>query len=134
MAEFEQKRTKDQYQERFNKDVVAYKEKNPDFEAMMNSGEIAKFLNDHPAHNPISAHQFLTTEKKLNEAIESAKKATREETLKQLRAKKHAQVLGSGPGVSRGPAQETELLDTKQKGGLTSVLATRLQQMRRKAG
>jgi hypothetical protein len=132
--EVEQKTGKQKYQEKFQEDVKAYKEKHPDFETMLSNGEIGKFLNDHPAHNPISAHQLLTAEKKLNEAIKAAKKEEREETLKQLRAKKHSQVLGSGPVVSRGPAEETELTNTKQKGGLTSVLADRLQAMRRKAG
>jgi len=132
--EAEQKSRNQKKQEGFETDVMAYKKSNPDFEEMLKNGEIGKFLNEHPAHNPISAHQALTAEKKLNEAIESAKKEAREETLKQLRAKKHSQVLGSGPAVSRGPAEENELKDTKQKGGLTSVLAGRLAQMRRKAG
>ena len=120
--------------ETFQKDVASYREKNPDFDVMMKSGEIQKFLADHPAHNPLSAHQFLTVEKRLNEAVESARKEEREKIFAQVKAKKHAQVLGSGPAVSSGPAEDDEIKDTKSRGGLTSVLSNRLALMRRKAG
>jgi hypothetical protein len=131
--EFGKKTEQQKVQEGIRSTIDTYRDKNKDFDPMWAKGEIQAYMNLHPGHNPMSAHQMMTAEKKLNEAIEAAKKEAREETLKQLRAKKHAQVLGSGPSVSRAPAEETELINTKQKGGLTSVLAARLQKMR-KAG
>ena len=130
--ELEQETGQKRAQDGFKRTMDSYREENKDFDDMWQKGEIKKFMDENPGHNMISAHQMLVKEKRLAEAVERARKEERENIIKQVKAKRHASVLGSGPAVSSGPA-EKELTNTKQKGGLTSVLADRLAQMRRRA-
>jgi hypothetical protein len=130
--ELDQETGQKKVQDGVRRTMDSYREKNPDFDDMWKKGEIHKFMDENPGHNFISAHQMLVNEKRVAEAVEKARKEERENIIKQVKAKRHASVLGSGPAVSSGPA-EKELTNTKQKGGLTSVLADRLAQMRRRA-
>lgn len=111
-----------------------YEKDNPDFRPMWDSGEIMKFLDANPGHNPISAHQLLTAEKRVQAAAEKAAKEAEERVVKNFQAKRGAQVLDGGPGRTPAPTEHAELTDTKEKGGLMHVLAGRLQAMRSAAG
>ena len=114
-----------------------YEKDNPDFKQMWDSGEIKKYMADHPGHNAISAHMMLTKEaarksldEKIKEAVDKAIKETTEKVTADFRAKRNAQTIGDGPGgVKMGGANE-DLKDTKTQGGLVSALAVRLQKMR----
>lgn len=108
-----------------------YADKNPDFSDMWNSGDIQKFMDDHPGHNAISAHQMMTYEKRIAEAKEQAAKEAEERVINNFKAKRNAGVLSEGPS-HRGGSDGTpaELKNTKAHGGLYSALA-RLSEARR---
>ncbi|MDV7396435.1 hypothetical protein RZS08_33885, partial [Arthrospira platensis SPKY1] len=60
----------------FRKVVDSYEKENPDFRRMWDSGEIKRFMNDHPYHgyNAITAHKAIT-EKARIEAAQAAAEA-----------------------------------------------------------
>lgn len=106
-----------------------------DFQEMWDSGALPRYIEEHPGHNAISAYHELTAEKRIQDAVQEARKQAEAEAQKKFEAKKKAAVLGGGPsGVQTRQAQDTELENTKEKGGLTSVLAERLARMRRGQG
>jgi hypothetical protein len=114
-----------------------YASKHPDYMPMWNSGELKRFMDANPGHNAISAHQILTAEKKLKDLqdiiakeTEKVKKETEDRVTKNFMAKKTATVLGTGPAVHTKEEIDKELQDTKNQGGLVSVIAKRLQRMR----
>ncbi len=119
-----------------------YAAKNETFDQMWDSGEIQTFINKNPGHNAISAHMALTSETtangaeaKIKDAVEKAIKETEERVIKNFKAKKGAQVIGSGP-VTTGTAQgrvAQELKQPKKFGGINTVLAARLQERRQAA-
>lgn len=112
-----------------------YTKDNPDFDGMWKSGEITKYINAHPGHTPISAHQILTGEAKINKAVEEAVKAKEKQIMADLKVKRNAAVLGEGPSAPANSSREApaELKDTKKHGGLNTVLAQRLARMRQAA-
>lgn len=107
-----------------------YEEKNPDFKTMWDSGEIEKFMADHPGHNAISAHKELTEEKRMQDAISKAIKETEERVTKNFQAKRSAAVISEGGGSSPLKTVPDELKDTKSHGGLVSAITSRLQRLR----
>ena len=76
---------------------------------MWDSGEIVRFIEANPGHNPISAYQAMIYETRMQKAIEEARakaiKETEEKVNKNWQAKKQARVLGTGPS---GPGVDTE--------------------------
>jgi hypothetical protein len=120
-----------------------YAASNPTFNDMWDSGEIEKFMNAHPGHNAISAHMAMTAaagqtdvQKKIEEAVAKARKEEREKVTKDFQAKRNATVISSGAGATgRGAADGVDpaLQNTKNFGGLTSVLADKLASRRRAA-
>ncbi len=114
-----------------------YASKNPDFMPMWESGELQKFMKSNPGHNAISAHILLTeekrkgeTEKQFNDRLGKAVKEAEEKVTKNFKAKKTAsKVLSAGTALPID-TEETELKDTKSRGGLTAVLTERLKRMR----
>lgn len=117
-------------QEMTRKTYETYEKENPDFVSMWQKGEIQKFLETHPGHNPISAHMVLTREAREREKIAQAKKEAEEEVEKRFRAKQKAAVLGSGPSATGRPSLDKELANTKDKGGFVNVMAERLRLLR----
>jgi hypothetical protein len=134
------------------KTYQSYSEANPDFQAMLRSGEIDRYIANNPGHNPISAHMALTEEKRIADAVEKAKKEAdtdaekaakekaaaekkvAEEAAKQAKAKQDAKTLSGGPARGGGSGDiAPELKDPKAFGGATAVITQRLQ-ARRKAG
>jgi hypothetical protein len=109
---------------------AAYEKSNPDFKPMWDNGTIQKFMDDNPGHNPISAHQLMTVEKRIREATEKAAKEAEEKTNKNWQAKRQAKVIGSGPAAAPATGEDAELQNTKDKGGPVAVLAERLRRMR----
>lgn len=114
-----------------------YKEfeaKHKDFKPMWDSGEIIKFIEANPGHNPISAYQAMTYETRMQKAIEEARakaiKETEEKVNKNWQAKKQARVLGTGPSGPGADTEDKELKDVKTQGGLYNVLAKRLDRLR----
>ena len=120
-----------------------YAASNPTFNDMWESGEIEKFMNEHPGHNAISAHMAITAstgktdvQKQIEEAVAKARKEEREKVTKDFQAKRNATVISSGAGATgRGTADgiDPALQNTKNFGGLTSVLADKLAARRRAA-
>jgi hypothetical protein len=129
-SETERKRLSQE--ESIKKTYDAYEKDNPDFKKMWESGEIIKFLDANPGHNPISAHQVMTAEKRIKEAAEKAAREAEERTNKNWQAKRQATVIGGGPSVTPTDT-DTELQDTKSRGGPIAVLAERLARMRKAA-
>ena len=134
------------------KTLTAYAEKNPDFQTMLHSGEIDRYIANNPGHNLISAHMALTAEKRIADAVEKSKKEAdtdaeknekekaaaekkaAEEAAKQAKAKQDAKTLSGGPARGGGSGDiAPELKDPKAFGGATAVITQRLQ-ARRKAG
>jgi hypothetical protein len=112
----------------------AFEEKNPDFRPLWDSGEIIKYIETHPGHNPMSAYDEMTGDKKFSEAIEKAKKEAEEEVTKRFQAKKKATVLSGGPAGAPRTDEDPALANTKKHGGLNAVLADKLAAMRRASG
>lgn len=121
-------------EERVNETFQKYAKDNPDFEPMWKSGEIRRFMDENPGHNALSAHQVLTSQKKdgdiqkrIDVAVEKAKKETEDRILADIKAKGGARVLGAGPSsANRILSDEApELKDPKKFGGVTAVLAAR---------
>lgn len=111
-----------------------FEEKHKDFKPMWDSGEIVRFIEANPGHNPISAYHALTYENRMQKAIaearEKAIKETEERVNKNWQAKKQARVLGTGPSGPGVDTEEKELKDVKSQGGLYNVLAKRLDRLR----
>jgi hypothetical protein len=111
-----------------------FESKNPDFRPLWDSGEIIKFIEANPGHNPMSAYQAMTFEKRVADAVEKAKKEAEEEVTKRFQAKKKATVLSGGPAGAPRTEEDPALSDTKKHGGLNAVLADKLAAMRRAGG
>jgi hypothetical protein len=125
-----------QNQEKAINDLYAdYESKNPDFVDMWEKGSIQKFMEENPGNTPISAHRMMKSaeleeslkagqEAEIKKAVEAAvKKAT-----KNFKAKKSAKVISAGPGGGSQQATNgtpADLANTKEHGGLTSVLVQR---------
>jgi hypothetical protein len=129
------------HEDRILKTFDDYASKDETFDQMWDSGEIGKFLDNNPGHNALSAHMALTSagnaEKikiMVEEAVAKAVKETETKMIKNFKAKKGAQVLGSGP-ASTGTAQgriAPELKQPKKFGGVNTVLAARLKERRQR--
>ena len=108
-----------------------FEEKNPDFKTMWDSGAIIKYIESNPGHNPISAYQAMTYDSRMQKAIEDARlkaiKETEERVNKNWQAKKSARVLGAGPAGNQSDTEDKEFMNIKEKGGLYSFLANRLE-------
>jgi len=119
-----------------------FAEQNTDFKARWETGEIKRFIDQNPGHNPMSAYHEIVGEerkaalqKQIDEAVAKAKADTEKEVLARFQAKQKANVLGSGPAINPVRNEATpELQDTKRHGGKVTVLASMLQSMRRAGG
>ncbi len=111
-----------------------FEDKHKDFKPMWDSGEIVRFIEANPGHNPISAYHAMTYETRMQKAIEEARtkaiKETEEKVNKNWQAKKQARVLGTGPSGPGADTEDKELKDVKSQGGLYNVLAKRLDRLR----
>lgn len=129
--------TVSQIEQTFNQ----YAKDNPTFNEMWESGEIERFMNDHPGHNAISAHMAMTAGKlsgdvkaQIDAAVAKAVKETEERVRKDFLAKRGATVISSTSAArSADNGVDTALKDTNQFGGTNAVLAQRLAEMRRRA-
>ncbi len=137
-TEFESRTRREQEEGGIKKTYETFEEKNPEFRKMWDSGDIMKFMQSNPGHNPISAYREMTFEKTIKDAVEEAvakaKKETEEEVTRRFKSKTKASVLTGGPGVHGKTEEDPKLLDTKQHGGKTAVIAERLAAMRRSSG
>ena len=119
-----------------------YAATNTDFVGMVEDGTLKDFIQSHPGHNFISAHQVLTAETRsktfetrIAEERAAAKKEAEAEFNKNLRAKHRVTPLtgGGSGGVSRSPVTDPALSDTKKHGGRNAVIARRYEERRRAA-
>lgn len=130
---------------RIEQTFTQYAKENPTFNGMWESGEIERYMNEHPGHNAISAHMALLAgrqagdvqamiDKAVKEAVSKATKEAEERVRKDFQAKRGATVITSA-AAARGndDGVDAALKDTNQFGGTTSVLAARLAEMRRRA-
>ncbi len=117
------------------KTYETYEKENPDFRKMWDSGKIMEFMNQNPGHNAISAHMAMTVQARIDAAKTTAAKEAEERVTKNFAAKRHAQVISDGADGARASKSEPdkEIKDTKQHGGITAVLASRLRAMRQAA-
>jgi hypothetical protein len=112
-----------------------YAKDNPDFNEMWEKGELQAYMTANPGNNAISAHMKLTEQKRIDAAVAKAVKETEERVIKNFQAKRNATVIDAGT-VSRTAGEDgidPALKNTKQFGGLTSVLANKLAEGRRRA-
>ena len=132
-------------QQKMDKTFDSYSSDNPDtedgtgFVQMWESGKIRTYIEQNPGHNAISAHMKLTEDSKTLSRQEAIDKGIAEGVAKEkarLAAENKARMrttgLGQGPAYSP-TTDESELKDTKKKGGLTTVLADRLRKRRQQA-
>lgn len=116
-----------------------FAEKNPDFRSRWETGEIKKFIERNPGHNPMSAYHDIISEDReksvqtrIDEAVAKAKTDTEKEVLARIKSKQKANVLGAGPAITPVRDEDASSLnDTKRHGGKVTVLANMLQSMRR---
>ena len=130
----ERQRQEREYEAARKRTYEQYAKANPDFLQMWDRKEIQAFMEANPGHNPISAHQMLTMERRIKEAAEKAAREAEEKVNKNWQAKRQAAVIGSGPAGVGTPSDDAELNNTKERGGPVSVLVSRLQRMRAAAG
>ena len=126
------------YQGAVNKTYDEFSGKNQDFQGMIDSGRISKFISGNPGHNAISAYHELKADDRETEVrgrIDKAVKEREEKLRSDFKVKREASVLGDGGGGSLDVPRGTppELVDTKKHGGLTNALVARLR-ARRAAG
>lgn len=117
------------YETRVELTYDSYSKENPDFEDMWNSGDLQRFMDENPGHTAISAHQQLTQDQRVQEAVKEALKKAESD---RRSTRKAGAVLGAGPGRSSSPApgSDDELKQPSKYGGKTSVLAARLAKRR----
>ena len=118
---------------------AAYEKENADFRAKWDSGELMAYMNAHPGHNAISAHQVLTAEsrkgdlqKQIDAAVQKAVKDAEERVKKNFQAKRNAEVIGDGGSIKTGEIPD-ELKHPDKYGGVTATLAARLSRLRQAA-
>jgi len=130
IAEREQKTT---IQQKVNTTYDKYATENPDFQMMLDSGEIRNFINQNPGHNAISAHMALSGEAKTQAKIDAAVAEATKKAAENHKVKRSAVVLNED--TSTPTAQKSgippELKNTKLHGGLTGALFARLQASRK---
>lgn len=102
-----------------------YAADNTDFNKMWESGEIKTYMDANPGHTAISAHQALTVEQRIADAVSKAVEETEKRKDSQIKTKQSARVLSAGP-AARISKESSELKNTKIHGGLTAVIAKRL--------
>jgi len=139
-AQAQQQATQAQ-QDRFRQEVDSYSKQHEDFMAKWNSGEIPKFMVDHPGlYNAITAHRAMTEdgkiaalEAKFKADLEVAIKAKEEEILKSQKSKSQIRVLGEGPSSSSAEDPNQELNNIR-KGNEINTLVERLNRLRSASG
>ncbi|MGD9610047.1 MAG: hypothetical protein AB7U59_11615 [Desulfovibrionaceae bacterium] len=114
----------------------------PDFRELLESGVLEAIRAENPLLDDIGAylvHRLASEQDKNAQALDQARReaAAKAESsvLERLRTKRLAATLSASPGgPGRGQAREPELDAPEQFGGLTSVLASRLEARRTAAG
>lgn len=112
-----------------------YAKNNPDFNEMWEKNELQAYMQAHPGNNAISAHMILTEQKRLAAIVAKTVKETESRVIKNFQAKKNATVINPGT-ISRSAGDDgvdPALKNTKQFGGIHSVLANKLAESRRKS-
>jgi hypothetical protein len=122
----------DKQQEGIKTTFDKYAADNAGFNKMWDTGEIKKFMDANPGHNAISAHQALTVEQRIADAVAEAIEKTEKRKDTQTKTKQSARVLSAG-SPARISKESGELKNTKIHGGLTAVIAKRLAARRRSA-
>lgn len=110
-------------------------EKNEGFDSLMTSGKLDEFAEENPGHDVFSAYYELTSEQRqksvqdqIDDAVSKATEKIKQEYEKNIKAKRSLRTIGPGPASA--PAPDKELQNTSSTGGLTSVIASRLERMR----
>jgi len=141
MQEFRQEAAYQAQESAVAQGLESFAEENPDFINMVETGEIAMYIERNPIHNAISAYHSLKSSSNQGQdesAREETEKQIREDerkkTLASIQAKQSATVLdgssGTGPQAGASTAIEPELSDTQKHGGKRSVLTERLKRLR----
>lgn len=111
---------------------VKYAEEHPDVLEMWENGTLQKFLEENPHHNIISAHMYLTQSNREAELRKQIQAELEEKYRQRQIVRENARVLSNTPSANYNVASpDPEISNTKQAGGLATVLARRLEAMRK---
>lgn len=121
--------------------LESFAEENPDFMDMVETGQIAMYIERNPIHNAISAYHSLkssssqdTDQSAMEAREEQIRQDERKKTLASIQAKQGATVLdgssATGPEAGANTAIDPELQDTAKHGGKRAVLTERLKRLR----
>jgi len=97
-----------------------FAEKNPDFNDMWKDGTIKKFMDTNPGHNPMSAYNELTAEKRMQTEIEKAVAKAKKEVEDSYRSKTKATTLAGRN--SNVPSNGVDDVTKVSRTGLPAVL------------
>lgn len=136
--EFKQEAEKEQLLTAQEKDFNDFRKAHPDYDNLFTAkGGILDYMKDHPGTTRKEAYFALTEETRVKEAVEKAVEAERKKFDANRKAKRDASnVLGTGSPASGGGNDvfQEKLKDTSKHGGLVSVLADKINAMRRSSG
>jgi hypothetical protein len=111
---------------------IKYAEENPDVLEMWESGVLQKFLEENPHHNIISAHMYLTKENREAELKRQIEQELEKKYRERQVVRENARVLSNTPPANHNVIMpDPEISNTKKAGGLATVLARRLEAMRK---
>ncbi len=141
MQEFRQEAAYQAQESAVAQGLESFAEENPDFMDLVETGQIAMFIERNPIHNAISAYHSLKssssqdTDQSAREAREQQiREDERKKTLASIQAKQGATVLdgssATGPEAGANTAIDPELQDTAKHGGKRAVLTERLKRLR----
>jgi len=108
-------------------------QENPDFVTFRESGELDNLRSENPLHDYVSAYYALKAqqaEASKKDAVEAAVKAAEDRVRKEFAAKQSAKTLQGSTSAppAAGSAVAPELANPKKYGGVSAVLARRLEQ------
>ena len=104
-----------------------YAQENPDFEEMWDRGEIQRFIERNPGHNPISAHMALTMDNRIETAQKTAAQKAAEKARMGATQRQQSRTLTGQPvGVRQPQRNDDELKNPMNYGGVDNVLVERV--------
>lgn len=128
----EQQRLEEERQRSVRDKQAKWLSENPKFNELSKDGTLERIRREDPfgLHDDYSAYLVW----KASEEKAAAVKEAEEKLLANLKAKRDAQTLASGPSATPSEPRDPAMKDSKKFGGRTSVLAGKLAAMRRAAG
>jgi len=104
----------------------SFAETHSDFNERWDSGELKKFMDEHPGHNAISAYHELTRDEILKVELSKKEKEIEARILANIKAKGNVKSLSSGLSGREAPNTDDELINSNKYGGPKAVGIKRL--------